>query len=65
MKYILLYLVLGLDELPDLEPPTMKCKPKQQQVSSSDDDDDDDIIFIKEEKKVIMMKYFAFSYSFP
>ena len=41
MKYILLYLVLASDELLDLEPPTMKCKPKQQ-VSSSDDDDDDD-----------------------
>ena len=54
MKYILLYLVLASDELPDLKPPTMKCKPKQQQqVSSSDDDDDDDdgIIFIKEEKR--------------
>ena len=53
MKYILLYLVLASDELPDLEPLTMKCKPKQQQqVSSSDDDnDDDDIIFIKEEKR--------------
>ena len=51
MKYILLYLVLASDDLPDLEPPTMKCKPKQQQVSSSDDDDDDDIIFIKEEKR--------------
>ena len=54
MKYILLYLVLASDELPDLEPPTMKYKPKQQQqVSSSDDDDDDDddIIFIKEEKR--------------
>ena len=58
MKYILLCLVLASDELPDLEPPTMKCKPKQQQVSSSDDvddddddDDDDDIIFIKEEKR--------------
>ena len=50
MKYILLCLVLASDELPDLEPPTMKCKPKQQQVSSSDDDDDD-IIFIKEEKR--------------
>ena len=50
MKYILLYLVLASDELLDLEPPTMKCKPKQQ-VSSSDDDDDDDIIFIKEEKR--------------
>ena len=50
MKYILLYLVLASDELPDLELPTMKCKPKQQQqqVSSSDDDD---IIFIKEEKR--------------
>ena len=52
MKYILLYLVLASNELLDLEPPTMKCKPKQQQqVSSSDDDDDDDIIFIKEEKR--------------
>ena len=50
MKYILLYLVLASDELPDLKSPTMKCKPKQQQVSSYDDDDDD-IIFIKEEKR--------------
>ena len=50
MKYILLYLVLASDELPDLESPTMKCKPKQQQQVSSSDDDDD-IIFIKEEKR--------------
>ena len=47
MKYILLYLVLASDELPDLKPPTMKCKPKQQQQVSSSDDD---LIFIKEEK---------------
>ena len=51
MKYILLYLVLASDELADLEPPTMKCKPKQQQQVSSSDDDDNDIIFIKEEKR--------------
>ena len=49
MKYILLYLVLASDELPDLKPPTVKCKPKQQQQLSSYDDDD--IIFIKEEKR--------------
>ena len=52
MKYILLYLVLASDELPDLKPPTMKCKPKQQQqVSSSDDDDDDDDIYSSKRQK--------------
>ena len=48
MKYILLYLVLASDELPDLKPPTMKCKPKQQQQVSA-------VMYLSDIKSILAM----------